>query len=340
MVRSVKKPIKKICTLCKKYRVRLTVKRGGKRVYKTKSVLMKQLKRKMKGRSKFGSSCQSGYNPMKMQFGKRRHRGVKRHTTKRRTTRKRTTRRRSGFGKTAQIRKLHKLCKVYGVKIGRKSPSVLRKQCLKKAKTMLKKINRRSRFGDSANLQAAKDQTKIEEEKDPRLVKRKDNWLMRTARASAQFTPGGQLFIDSNKKKDAAEASRIASIKKEIDAKKRRDVADEAAKVERVAARTRQIKIDEDNRIRKQKQDDEDRVRKQKQDDDRMAREQKLSDEKRAHDNAVQLAKLQSASATAAAATATATAAADAKKVINAAAFGKRQSLFGKKRRTTRRRRV
>ena len=71
-----------------------------------------------------------------------------------------------------------------------------------------------------------------------------------------------------------------------------------------------------------------------------MAREQKLSDEKRAHDNAVQLAKLQSASATAAAATATATAAADAKKVINAAAFGKRQSLFGKKRRTTRRRRV
>ena len=70
MVRSVKKPNKKICTLCKKHRVRLTVKRGGKRVYKTKSILMKQLKRKMKGKSKFGD-C-GGYKPMKLQFGKHR----------------------------------------------------------------------------------------------------------------------------------------------------------------------------------------------------------------------------------------------------------------------------
>jgi len=338
MVRSVKKPIKKICTLCKKYRVRLTVKHGSKRVYKTKSVLMKQLKRKMKGRSKFGCG---DYNPMKMQFGKRR-RTTRRRTVKR-TTRRRTvkrTTRSSRFGKNVQIRKLHKLCKVYGVKIGRKSPSILRKQCLKKAKTVLKSINRRSRFGDSANLRAAKDETKIEEEKDPRLVKRKDNWIMRTARATAQFTPGGQLFIDSNKKKDAAEASRIASIKQEIEAKRRRDVADEAAKVERAAAKTRQIKIDEENRIRKQKQQDEDRARKQKQDDDRIAREQKLSDEKREHDNAVQLAKSQSAAATAAAATAAADAKKQAEKVNSAAAFGKKRNLFGKKRRTTRRRRV
>jgi hypothetical protein len=79
MVRSVKKPAKRICTLCKKYRVKITIKRGGKRVYKTKSVLKRQLKRKMKGRSKFGSSCDSGYKPM------------------------------SSFGKSTQVRKLHKL---------------------------------------------------------------------------------------------------------------------------------------------------------------------------------------------------------------------------------------
>jgi len=245
MVRSVKKPGKKICTLCKKYRIRVTLKRGGKRVYKKESVLKRQLKRKMKGRSKFGSSCQSGYNPMSL-FGRHRRRGVKRTTRKRRTTKrrtttrkrttrkrtvKRTTRHRSGFGKTTQVRKLHKLCKVYGVKIGRKSPSVLRKQCLKKAKTMLKKVGRRSRFGWSP------------------------------LRAAAQLTPGGQLFIDSNakvelKKLKAQQASGREQMERD-DARRRQEARDAAAAEERKAAREEAARRQEREDKKREREDEE-----------------------------------------------------------------------------------
>ena len=117
MARSIKKPSKNICRLCKKFGIRLTRKQGGKRVYKSKTVLLFQLKRKMK-MSK-GS-----------RFGKRSSFGKKHH---------------SMFGKSSsKLRKLHKLCKLYGVKIGKKSPKVLSQACLKKAKGVLKK---HSRFG-------------------------------------------------------------------------------------------------------------------------------------------------------------------------------------------------
>jgi hypothetical protein len=55
----------------------------------------------------------------------------------------------SSFGKNKLIiNKLHKLCKLYKVKIAKHTPEYLRKQCLKKAKMMLKKIKqRKSRFG-------------------------------------------------------------------------------------------------------------------------------------------------------------------------------------------------
>jgi hypothetical protein len=268
MVRSVKKPAKRICTLCKKYRVKITLKRGGKRVYKKESVLRKQLRRKMKGRSKFGSSCQSGYNPMSL-FGKRRRRGVKRRTTrkrttkrrttrkrttKRRTTRKRTTRRRSGFGKTTQIRKLHKLCKVYGVKIGRKSPSVLRKQCLKKAKTMLKKMGRRSRLS---------------------------RFGFNPLRAAAQLTPGGQLFIDSNAKvelkKLKAQQATGTEQRERDETRRRQETRDAAAAEERKTAREAALRREEREDKRREKEEDERKEEKKL----RQAKQEREEDERR-----------------------------------------------------------
>jgi len=160
-VKKIKKPTKRIRTLCKKYHVKLTLKKGKKRVPKKLSVIKKQLRRKMKSKrkSRFGSSCGSnitqgdkfGKIPAGMGFGKRR----------RRKTRfgdcgcNKPKEPQMSFGKrkyTASVRKLHKLCKVYKVKIGRKSPEILRKQCLKKAMGMLRsmkksKPKRRTRFG-------------------------------------------------------------------------------------------------------------------------------------------------------------------------------------------------
>ena len=118
MVRLIKKPTKKIISLCKKYHIKLTHKKGTKRVYKSKRVLMKQIRRKMKHfgkrRSRFGAGC--GCNGT-LKFGKK----VRKVSSK-------------------NIRKLHKICKIYKVKIGKKKPETLRKQCLKKAMSLLKKM--------------------------------------------------------------------------------------------------------------------------------------------------------------------------------------------------------
>ena len=56
MVRLVKKPTKRILTLCRKYRVKATVKKGSKRVYKSKRTLMKQIRRKMRSRKSIKNS--------------------------------------------------------------------------------------------------------------------------------------------------------------------------------------------------------------------------------------------------------------------------------------------
>jgi hypothetical protein len=118
---------KKIKNICKKLKIRLKVKRNGKLVYKSKRVLMKQIRKKVsrknkrkgshKRRSRFGAGCGCG-KP-------------------------------NAFGKSNRnIKKLYTLCKIYKVSTRNKKPSVLRKQCLKKAKMMLRKIQKRSRFGN------------------------------------------------------------------------------------------------------------------------------------------------------------------------------------------------
>ena len=132
MTRLVKKPTKRIITLCRKYRIKISVKRGSKRVYKSKRVLMKQLRKKMKQKrkSRFGS-CGCGKS---MSFGKRKSRFGSCGCGKS-----------MSFGKTKSIRKLHRICKIYGIKVGKKSATVLRKQCLKKAVMAYKRLKRAKR---------------------------------------------------------------------------------------------------------------------------------------------------------------------------------------------------
>jgi hypothetical protein len=141
----IKKPNKKIRLLCKKYHIKLTVKRGNKRVYKKSSLLIKQIKKivrkKSKNKSRFGHS---GCNKQKSSFGKNK----------------------------LIIKKLHKLCKLYKVKIAKHTPEYLRKHCLKKAKMILKKNKqRKSRFGNifgdnpEAKQQQLQLQAQIEEKK-------------------------------------------------------------------------------------------------------------------------------------------------------------------------------
>jgi len=173
MVRLVKKPTKRIIKLCKKYRVKVTIKKGTKRVYKSKRVLMKQLRRKIKSkgvkrkvrrthhrvrrtrrtrRTRFGSS--NAWNPASFgtvasrsnMFGKKRRSrfgecGCNKVGKSMFGKRKRKSSRK--LKKGAYIRKLHKLCKIYKVKIGKKKPETLRKQCLKKAMKMLKMASRK-----------------------------------------------------------------------------------------------------------------------------------------------------------------------------------------------------
>ena len=46
--KSVKKPSAKIIKQCKRYRIKVTMKRGSKRVYKSVAVLKRQLRKKMR----------------------------------------------------------------------------------------------------------------------------------------------------------------------------------------------------------------------------------------------------------------------------------------------------
>jgi hypothetical protein len=155
MPRLVKKPTKRIRTLCKKFKVKLTVKHGSKKVYKSKRVLMKQLRKKMKSRksskrrSSFGKKRRSGFGVLKKDcgcsgFGKKRRSGfgiLKKDCGCSGFGNKR----RSGFGlkRSSDVKKLHRLCKVYHIKIGKKSPKLLRKQCLKKAIKLYKQQKRK-----------------------------------------------------------------------------------------------------------------------------------------------------------------------------------------------------
>ena len=150
MPRLVKKPTKRIRLLCKKFKVKLTVKHGSKKVYKPKRVLMKQLRKKMKShksskrRSGFGKKRRSGFGKKRRSgFGKKRRSGfgvLKKDCGCSGFGKKR----RSGFGlkRSSDVKKLHRLCKVYHIKIGKKSPKLLRKQCLKKAMNLYKKQKR------------------------------------------------------------------------------------------------------------------------------------------------------------------------------------------------------
>ena len=47
-VKKVKKPAARIVRLARKYKVKISVKRGSKRVYKPAKLLLKQIKRKMR----------------------------------------------------------------------------------------------------------------------------------------------------------------------------------------------------------------------------------------------------------------------------------------------------
>jgi len=110
MIRSKKIP-KRIKKLCKKYRVRITTNNGN---YKSKQVIMKQLKKAMRS-SRFGNcGCKNKF----------------------------------GFGSASKIRKLYKLCKLYGVPIKNRKPVQLSKLCLKRAKMVLGKIKKQKfKFG-------------------------------------------------------------------------------------------------------------------------------------------------------------------------------------------------
>jgi len=189
----------KLVKLCKKFKIRLTVKKNGKRVYKSKSVLMKQLKRKMR-KSKFGCWDKKTSFGIKAHFKKNWKKyglalvglgalgaaGVAARKTKRgkktfvkynkylddrqeaidKTKAKRKleqfklmnkvaeeeaekekAKEKMDFGrkvrkntKSKKLNKLKKLCKRYNIKIGKKSFSKLRTDCMKKIKMLLKRV--------------------------------------------------------------------------------------------------------------------------------------------------------------------------------------------------------
>jgi hypothetical protein len=74
VTKKVKKIPKNVKTLCKKYSIRLTIKRGPKRIKKTLCVLLKEIKKKMKGtkgthfgkrrRRRFGEGEENGEQPL------------------------------------------------------------------------------------------------------------------------------------------------------------------------------------------------------------------------------------------------------------------------------------
>ena len=103
--KTTKKPAKKAKKVplalrrkCKKCGIKLTVKRGSKRVPKSEKLLKKQLAKKMKMMKKKKAAAKKR-TVRKSKLGKRRRkRTVKRKTAKKKKTVKRRRRRRSGYG--------------------------------------------------------------------------------------------------------------------------------------------------------------------------------------------------------------------------------------------------
>ena len=103
--KTAKKPAKKAKKVplalrkkCKKCGIKLTVKRGSKRVPKSEKLLKKQLAKKMKMMKKKKAAAKKKV-VRKSKLGKRRRkRTVKRKTAKKKKTVKRRRRRRSGYG--------------------------------------------------------------------------------------------------------------------------------------------------------------------------------------------------------------------------------------------------
>jgi len=99
--KTTKKPVKKTKKVplalrrkCKKCGIKLTVKRGSKRVSKSEKLLKKQLAKKLRMMKKKKAAAKKK-TVRKSKLGKRRKRTVKRKTTKRK---KKTVKRRSGYG--------------------------------------------------------------------------------------------------------------------------------------------------------------------------------------------------------------------------------------------------
>ena len=102
--KSTKKPAKKANKVplalrkkCKKCGVKLTVKRGSKRVAKSEKLLKKQLAKKMKMMKKKKAAAKKK-KVRKSKLGKRRKRKTKRKKKTVKRKRKKTKRRRSGYG--------------------------------------------------------------------------------------------------------------------------------------------------------------------------------------------------------------------------------------------------
>jgi trichohyalin len=264
---------KKIVRLCKKFGVKLTIKRGNKRVYKSKKVIMRQIKNKMKSKkskkSRFGDcGCNKKSN---------------------------------GFGNTRKIRELRKICKIYGVKIGKKKTSVLVKQCRVKIKNKLKNLkkNKSQRFGlfDSKEVNQAKDQAKIREIEDPRLQKQNRGILKGSVQNLLNVGTFG-ILGESSEQYNKKEAERIAALMKQIKDNKEREeirkkeeaireekrVRDEALREER---RKKEEIIREENRVRDEALKERNRIREQELKEQNRIREQELK-EKRIKEKAVQ----------------------------------------------------
>lgn len=103
--KTAKKPAKKAKKVplalrrkCKKCGIKLSVKRGSKRVPKSEKLLKKQLAKKMKMMKKKKAAAKKKVVRKSKLGKKRRKRTVKRKTTKKKKTVKRRKRRRSGYG--------------------------------------------------------------------------------------------------------------------------------------------------------------------------------------------------------------------------------------------------
>lgn len=76
MPKSVKKIPKKILTLCKKLKIRVTIKHGGKRVYKKLSDLKKQIKKKQMAKRKYRTKSKRSFGLTRVTRRRRSHFGI------------------------------------------------------------------------------------------------------------------------------------------------------------------------------------------------------------------------------------------------------------------------